>query len=410
MLVMPADGGGPMDRHFTDLPEVLASAMGCDQLWVNDTKVIRARLLMQKPTGGRIEVFLLEPVDCPMEHALQAQDGVTMRCMVKGARRWRDGVAHLELPGEWADTVGTWRLDAREVGAEVGHRLVAFRWRFTPTISAPDAGPDGPALPKPSWGDLVEALGSMPLPPYMRRPEEALDAVEYQTVYAQHPGSVAAPTAGLHFDHDLWQAVQSAGTVVHRVTLHVGAGTFVPLGEGSVTDHEMHAERCAVGLPALRALAEPNVRRCATGTTSLRTLESLFWLAIHWHQSDAQPDHLEQWAPYNHLAQHADALGWTFSEAMAWLVHQLSKPDPSTGVSPDLDSAQLTFTTALMMIPGYSVRSVDALITNFHQPGSTLLCLVEAFVGRAWRDMYEHALSSGYRFLSYGDGCYLERR
>lgn len=404
MLVYPADGGRAIaDKHFTDLPEILSSAIGCQQLWVNDTRVIRARLLMQKTTGGRLEIFLLEPVDCPMEQALLKTEDITMRCMVKGARRWKDGVAHLDLQGEWCDTPGTWHLKAREVGAEVGHRLVAFDWTFAP------AAADAAAVPRPTWGDLVEALGAMPLPPYMRRPEEALDEVEYQTVYAQHPGSVAAPTAGLHFDHDLWQAVQASGTTVHRVTLHVGAGTFVPLGEGGLEDHTMHAERCIVGLDAIQALALPGIRRCATGTTSLRTLESLFWLAIAWHQSGTQPDHLPQWAPYRDLDDHAKTLGWSYPEAMAWLAARLSAPDEVSGESPDLASVHLNFTTSLMMIPGYQVRSVDALITNFHLPGSTLLCLVEAFVGKEWRNLYEHALREGYRFLSYGDGSYLSR-
>jgi S-adenosylmethionine:tRNA ribosyltransferase-isomerase len=404
MLVFPADDNDSIaDKHFTDLPEVLSSAIGCEQLWVNDTRVIRARLLMQKPTGGRLEIFLLEPVDCPMEQALLKTEDITMRCMVKGARRWKDGVAHLDLPGEWSDALGTWQLKACEVGAEVGHRLVAFDWAFLP--SADDA-----EVPRPTWGDLVEALGAMPLPPYMRRPEEALDEVEYQTVYAQHPGSVAAPTAGLHFDHDLWQAVQAAGTSVHRVTLHVGAGTFVPLSEGNLEDHTMHAERCIVGLDAIQALAIPGVRRCATGTTSLRTLESLFWLAISWQKSGKQPDHLPQWAPYRDLKDHAKNLGWTFPDAMAWLAAQLQAPDVWTGEAPDLAHAHITFTTALMMVPGYQVRSVDALITNFHLPGSTLLCLVEAFVGQDWRNLYDHALRSGYRFLSYGDGSYLVRK
>lgn len=403
MLIKRLDSKAPLeDRSFADLPEILKEGEGIDQLWVNDTRVIRARLLMQKSTGGRIEVFLLEPVDVPMEQALLRKKEVTMRCMVKGAKRWKSGPLSLNLPGEWEDVPGQWQLSAQMVGVDVGQRLVAFTWSFVPNTVKREVS-------QPTWGELVEALGAIPLPPYMRRSEEVGDEVEYQTVYAKHPGSVAAPTAGLHFDHDLWTTIQDAGTDVQRLTLHVGAGTFVPLGDGEIEAHEMHAERCWVSYRAIEALARPGLRRCATGTTSLRTLESLYWIAVLWHQTGKRPTHLEQWAAYEELSAHAEKLGWSHPDAMAWLAAQLCAMDPDTGHSPNLDEVVLVFSTSLMMIPGYRVRSVDALITNFHLPGSTLLCLVEAFVGPAWRDMYTHALENNYRFLSYGDGCYIER-
>lgn len=414
LLIFRSADATPSDAHFTDLPSLLRDRK-IDQLWVNNTRVIRARLLLRKPTGGRLELFLLEPVDRPMEQALLETQRIVMRCMVRGAKRWSSGTTSMDLPGEWNDLPGTWHLSARVVGEEVGTRLVAFEWSFTETGGGTGTGSETGTGTEtgtgsgsgtgggPTWGDLVEALGAMPLPPYMRRPEETLDEVEYQTVYARHPGSVAAPTAGLHFDHDLWSAIDSSGVSRHEVTLHVGAGTFVPLSEGGVEGHAMHAERCSVSREAISALARPGVRRCVTGTTSLRTLESLFWLAVKWQMEGDRPQLLGQWEAYRDLADHAVKLGWTFPEAMQWLESRFSLSGT------DLEDA-LEFSTAIMMVPGYEVRSADALITNFHLPGSTLLCLVDAFIGSAWRDVYAHALENGYRFLSYGDGSYLEKR
>lgn len=368
-----------LEKQFVDFPQLLPDSA---QVWVNNTKVIRARMLLMKPTGGRLEVFLLEPMGKSMEQALMSYDPVVWRCLVRGGKRWNAGEAALE--GE--DVFGKWSVEARLIGAEEGARHVQLTWSFQ------DAQSTKPT-PK-SFSELLEALGHMPLPPYMRRPEEKQDAVDYQTIYAEVSGSVAAPTAGLHFDEGLL-ADMSAKAEVHSVTLHVGAGTFKPLEEGEVTEHTMHGERCSVSLDSIRALAENNRHRVATGTTTLRTLESLYWLALKWKLTGVQPDALGQWEWKYELAQLDEELSWSMETAMGWVLSVL-------------DRASWEFTTSIMIVPSYRIRSVNGLITNFHMPNSTLLCLVAAAIGQDWKPLYEKALADGFRFLSFGDGSFLE--
>lgn len=367
------------DRRFADLPAILPQGT---QLWVNNTRVIRARLLLQKPTGGRLEVFLLEPHEKSMEQALASTQSVVWKCMVKGGKRWTAGEASLQVE----DAAGKWKVAAKRVGMDEGVRYIELQWKHqsAETGNAREA----------SFAELLEAMGKMPLPPYMRRPAEEQDAEDYQTVYAEVPGSVAAPTAGLHFDAPL-MAELSTSTSVHQVTLHVGAGTFKPLGDGDIADHVMHGEHCSVSFDAIQALAEEGVHRVATGTTSLRTLESLFWLAIKWKKTGEQPFELEQWEWRQELGDAAERLGWTMETAMQWCVNAL-------------DGSDWHFRTAVMMVPPYRIRSVQGLITNFHLPNSTLLCLVASAIGREWKGVYARALREGFRFLSYGDGSYLE--
>ena len=372
-------GAVTTDLRFTDLPKVLPAGT---QLWVNNTRVIRARLLLQKPTGGRLEVFLLEPHEMSMEQALASTESVVWKCMVKGGKRWTAGEAGLNVE----DAAGKWEVNAKRVGMDEGVRYIELKWMHRSAASGESR--------EASFAELLEAMGKMPLPPYMRRPAEEQDAEDYQTVYAEVPGSVAAPTAGLHFDAPL-MADLSACTSLHQVTLHVGAGTFKPLGEGDVADHVMHGEHCSVSFDAIQALAEEGVHRVATGTTSLRTLESLYWLAIKWKETGEQPAELHQWEWCHELGEAAERLGWTMETAMQWCVNAL-------------DGADWHFRTSVMMVPPYRIRSVQGLITNFHLPNSTLLCLVAAAIGDDWRAVYDRALAEGFRFLSYGDGSYLE--
>lgn len=366
-------------QRFTDLPEVLPAGT---QLWVNNTRVLRARLLLQKPTGGRLEVFLLEPKGKSMEQALAATDAVVWKCMVKGGKRWNAGEASLRVE----DAAGKWQLEAERVGLDEGVRYIELRWKHRSS--------DSGEMRQASFAELLEAMGKMPLPPYMRRTAEEQDAQDYQTVYAEVPGSVAAPTAGLHFDAPL-MADLSACTSLHQVTLHVGAGTFKPLSDGDVTEHVMHGEHCSVSFDAIQALGQEEVHRVATGTTSLRTLESLYWLAIKWKVSGAQPGELDQWEWRTALAAPAQELVWTMETAMQWCAREL-------------DGRDWHFRTSIMIVPPYTLKSVQGLITNFHLPNSTLLCLVAAAVGDDWKAMYQKALDEGFRFLSYGDGSYLE--
>ena len=297
-------------------------------------------------------------------------------------KRWTAGEAGLNVE----DAAGKWEVNAKRVGMDEGVRYIELKWTHRSAASGESR--------EASFAELLEAMGKMPLPPYMRRPAEEQDAEDYQTVYAEVPGSVAAPTAGLHFDAPL-MADLSTCTSLHQVTLHVGAGTFKPLGEGDVADHVIHGEHCSVSFDAIQALAEEGVRRVATGTTSLRTLESLYWLAIKWKETGEQPAELHQWEWRHELGEAAERLGWTMETAMQWCVNAL-------------DGADWHFRTSVMMVPPYRIRSVQGLITNFHLPNSTLLCLVAAAIGDDWRAVYDRALAEGFRFLSYGDGSYLE--
>ncbi len=359
---------------FEDFPALLPEGF---QLWVNDTRVIRARLILSKPTGGRLELFLLEPVGLTMEQALRSSEPLIWRCLVRGAKRWRDGEASLQGVDEHA----MWKVRAELHEIEEGTRQVRFDWEKKGKSDS-------------TWGELLETLGNTPLPPYMRRKDESQDAEDYQTVYAEVPGSVAAPTAGLHYDAFLLDQLKAKGTV-HSVTLHVGAGTFKPLTEGDVSDHVMHSEHCVVSFESLASLSEVKPHRVVTGTTTLRTLESMYWLALKWKKEGQQPSLIGQWEWARELKAMDEELDWDMATAMRWVMARL-------------DGRDWVFQTAIMMVPSYRIRSCQALVTNFHLPKSTLLCLVAAAVGDCWKEAYERALQAGFRFLSYGDGSYLE--
>lgn len=372
MLYVPAQGP-VQDLHFTDLPGLMQPG---DQLWHNNTRVLQARLMLQKPTGGRLELFLLEPAGVVVEASLGAREAVEWFAFVKGGKRWSQGMAAVTWEGPDA-AVRT--LRAERLAVAEGKWRVRLQWDFDAT-----------------FGQVVEELGAVPLPPYLGREAVEGDAEDYQTIYAAVPGSVAAPTAGLHYDDALWAALKTRGVEPRPVTLHVGAGTFKPLGDGEVYDHAMHAERCILDRSALEALVDPNVRRFATGTTTLRTLESLFWAAVMWRAEGVQPSSVPQWV-WRDCSDLPGQWGWSgVSDAVSWMLEK--------------GCERFEFTTSIMIVPGYTVRSTDWLVTNFHMPKSTLLCLIGAFIGEHWRTVYGHALDAGYRFLSYGDGSVLELR
>lgn len=361
---------------FENLPKILVEH-GCDGLWVNDTKVLQARLYMLKPTGGRLEIFLLEPIDGVAEQALSATKESSWRCMVRGGRKWTAGYASIQL--------GDIMLEARPINPEEG--LVkdeggTFKLAFSFT------GAD-------CMGDVLDKLGKMPLPPYMKRESEDSDKDEYQTVFARLPGSVAAPTAGLHYDDVLLSDLEQIGLPLSRLTLHVGAGTFKPLSAGAIESHHMHAESCVLTCSTLQLIRSQN-RRIATGTTTLRTLESVYWMAVYHKTNGTFPDILPQWTPYE-----LDDFNMSYEDALDYLMELI----PNEGL--------WTFKTRIMIKPGYRIRSISGLITNFHQPNSTLLCLVAACLESAgfqqsWLELYDVALEEQYRFLSYGDGCLIE--
>ena len=380
MLVRHVDGRLEHATFESFVPQL--EQAGADGVWANDTKVLHARILATKTTGGQLEVFLLAPMEGPMERVLSSRQPVRWKAMVRNAKKWSDGQASAE------GTRCAMAISLEDV-ADDGTRIVKLAWSSL-------EGPEDVPAPG-TFAEALDDLGKTPLPPYMRRAAVEADKEDYQTVFAMSPGSVAAPTAGLHYDDLLLKEMEGAGLGLQRLTLHVGAGTFKPLGEGDIMAHDMHAERCIVTREALTMMRDQH-KRVATGTTSLRTLESLFWLAAghklngHWWSS------LPQRSPYGELKEAVTKWGWTDQEA---LDHLLAN-------APWDQDGRWSFETQLMVVPGYTIRMAQGLVTNFHQPGSTLLCLVAAFIGEdAWKAMYEEALGQGYRFLSYGDGSLL---
>jgi len=366
------------DKTFRDLPDELPA----DSLLIfNDTRVVRARLLARRPTGGVVELFCLEPVapHRALEPALQQTAACTWRCLVGNGRRWKSGPVSLEFRFAGQPATLWAERQATEAG---GESLIDFRWEPT-------------SLP---FAEVLRAAGHLPLPPYLHRPDTATDAVRYQTVYAAHEGAVAAPTAGLHFTPELLAELGRRGIATGQVTLHVGAGTFQPVKADTMADHPMHAEPIIVSAELLRQLLAHRPRPViAVGTTSLRTLESLYWLGAALVRRPTRPAALQvdQWQPYEPLAAGEEDI--SAEAALQALLAHLE----ATG------SAAVEASTRLLIAPGYRFRLVRGLITNFHQPESTLLLLVAALLGPGWRAVYDHALAHRYRFLSYGDSSLL---
>ena len=337
----------------------------------NETKVIRARLQFHKATGSRIEVFCLEPEN-DYQVAFAAISPVRWKCLIGNAKRWKEGKLSMELTvnGEVV-TLYVERLLQNDQYAEI-----EFSW--TPET-----------LP---FASVLEAAGEIPLPPYLHRDAEPSDRDRYQTVFARYDGSVAAPTAGLHFTQPLIAALHAQGFAFDEVTLHVGAGTFRPVSTETIGEHAMHSETIVVRKSFIQNLinhiGKPVI---PVGTTSTRTLESLYWIGVMLKEQGLalRPLHVEQWFPYeNHAPLSA-------TEALQAIVDYLDEHDLT----------RLEASTALMIAPSYRMRVITGLITNFHQPKSTLLLLVSALIGERWKDCYRFALDHGFRFLSYGDSC-----
>ena len=336
-------------QRFSDF---LDHVQAGDLIVFNNTKVIPARLYGEKASGGKVEVLVERLVDLESVHA--------------------------HVRASKSPKLGSLIFFSDNISAEmIGRKGNLFELRF-----------NQPVL------NVMDAIGHMPLPPYIDREDTDADRSRYQTVYGDQLGAVAAPTAGLHYDEQLL-ATLSIENSLHAVTLHVGAGTFKPLTEGQVSGHVMHAERCTVSFDSIVALAKPNQNRIATGTTTLRTLESLYWLALKWRVEGAQPHQLNQWDWCQDLHLTQKEMGWSMETAMQWVMKEL-------------DGKDWEFETAIMMVPPYRIQSVQALITNFHMPQSTLLCLVACAIGDRWQALYDVAKESNFRFLSYGDGSLLE--
>lgn len=357
------------DRHFRDLPEELPSN---SLLVLNDTRVVHARIHFRRATGARIECMVLTPDQGrPIELALNDKGTSRWWCMLGNAKRWKGEELTVEKEGR--------QLAMTKVGEREGEYLLEFHW-------------EGPG----SFLEQMGLFGSMPLPPYMKRAAEEADDVRYNTVFAEHPGSVAAPTASLHFTAGLLEAIAAKGIQRAQVTLHVGAGTFLPVKSATMAGHEMHSEQVRVQHGTIQRLLDHAGRGpiIPVGTTAMRTVESLYWFGSALARG-SRATHLmvDQWQPYAQAAEVpvADALG-----AILDLLEREGEE-------------ALTGATKLLIAPGHVFHLSDGLITNFHQPHSTLLLLVAALIGPDWRKVYDHAMDHGYRFLSFGDGSLLWR-
>lgn len=346
----------------------------------NNTKVIRARVLFQKPTGGVIEIFCLEPHEAISEYSyvMNKKGQVRWKCLIGGASKWKEGPLQKELAGEGAATL---TLQARLVEKLPDAYVVEFSWEPA----------DWP------FAAILEQAGDIPLPPYIKRETDIADTDRYQTIYARDEGSVAAPTAGLHFTETVFEKLAARQIRKAFVTLHVGAGTFKPVKASQLEGHIMHAEWIDVETGFLEQLmAQLGKPVVAVGTTSLRTLESLYWMGV---KAALQPEltslTIQQWEVYETpLAE----TSLTAKEALESLWNWLKK-----------NRQKRLFTqTQILIAPGYRFKLANYIITNFHQPQSTLLLLVAAAIGNDWRKVYEYALDHGFRFLSYGDGSLLE--
>lgn len=364
------------DRVFRDIPERIPA----DALMVfNETKVVPARLHFVRDSGAHIEVFCLEP-DTPAEYATNfAATAVTRwKCILGNAKRWKGDVLRLYIPKEREEirpddavkALEALRLTAALLSREGQTGIVEFRWEN--------------GIP---FSKVLELCGTIPIPPYLNRESESLDWERYQTLYARIRGSVAAPTAGLHFTRRVLDALRSKGVDMEQVCLHVGAGTFLPVKDDEVSRHTMHREPFVVTKALLQKLRDKNTRPCiAVGTTSVRTLESLYYAGVHCIEEGAPRD-IAQWEPYTR--EYAYSTEESLDALIAWLDAQ--------------GQEALSLGTRIIIVPGFRFRLVDVLVTNFHQPQSTLLLLVSAFTGGNWQEIYSHALDGGYRFLSYGD-------
>lgn len=366
-------GGNITETVFNRLPEQLPP----DTLLVfNNTRVIQARIHFRKASGANIEIFCLEP-DTPSDYALSFQSTGSCRwlCLVGNSKKWKEG----ELKNTFNAGGRQVTLSAVRIGTTPSGSIIEFRWD-TPDIT---------------FATLLESAGELPIPPYLNRATEESDKETYQTVYSKIDGSVAAPTAGLHFTPKVLEALAAKGVERAELTLHVGAGTFKPVKSDTIGGHEMHTELISVGRELIEKLATTDRKIIAVGTTSVRTLESLYHIGTSLARGGQLPPHgtpaVTQWQPY----MHDDTL--TRREALTHIARYMDREKMT----------QLVTSTQIIIVPGYKFRVAEGIITNFHQPHSTLLLLVSAFVDGDWRRIYDYALSHSFRFLSYGDSSLL---
>ena len=380
------------DDVFYHLPSYLPEGA---LMVYNNTRVIQARLHFRKSTGALIEVFLLEPHQpADYEQIFQTRHSCQWQCLVGNAKKWKEGTLQRIIHTDAADVVLTAIRNAETP------QIVTLSWSYA---EQPASEAEATQLQPLSFAEVLDAVGELPIPPYLNRKTEESDKTTYQTVYSRIKGSVAAPTAGLHFTDDVLHAIDERGIEREEVTLHVGAGTFKPVKSERIEGHEMHSEYICVRRSTIERLLAHDAQAIAVGTTSVRTLESLYYIGLKiLANSDITEDqlHVAQWEPYEKNV--ADGISSapsapTAVEALQAIVDWLRRNE--------LDA--LHTSTQIIIAPGYDYKIVRMLITNFHQPQSTLLLLVSAFVGGNWRSIYDYALGHDFRFLSYGDSSLL---
>jgi len=339
------------------------------QLVFNNTRVIHARLFFYKETGAKIEIFCLEPVE-PADYqvAFQETEEVIWKCMVGNSKKWKEGFLSqtFKIDGQVIE------LTAAKIGQEGNSFHIRFVWNGGVHFS-----------------EIIEHIGQLPIPPYLNRDTEESDEESYQTVYAKIDGSVAAPTAGLHFTDPVIAKLADKNITTNEITLHVGAGTFQPVKSETIEGHTMHHEQVIIPIDILRSFVEKPKNIIAVGTTSVRSLESLYWIGLQLEEQRFDPFHPEvkQWEPYENEAK------ISIEKALQNIIYFLVENNEKA----------IRFSTQIIILPGYDFKLISGMFTNFHQPQSTLLLLISAFLGNKWKEVYDYALANDFRFLSYGD-------
>ncbi|HOM63057.1 MAG TPA: S-adenosylmethionine:tRNA ribosyltransferase-isomerase [Dysgonamonadaceae bacterium] len=370
------DDGIISESIFSNLADYIPS----ESLMIfNNTRVIHARLLFRKETGAQIEVFCLSPAD-PEDYAMNfaSKQYCSWHCMIGNAKRWKDDILTMKIENGGN---GILTLSAEKIAVTDKDTTVRFSWNDD-TLS---------------FSEILEIAGKLPIPPYLNRPAETKDDETYQTVYSRIEGSVAAPTAGLHFTDDVMTSLRHKGIATAEVTLHVGAGTFRPVKSETIGEHEMHTEFISVPKETIKAIYENKHPLVVVGTTSMRTIESLYYIGAKLTINPVAMPHelfVSQWEPYENFLHDIEA-----RQSLKNILDYLDRNDADHLIS----------ATQIMIVPGFRFHYADALITNFHQPQSTLLLLISAFVDDNWRVIYDYALKSDFRFLSYGDSSLLWR-
>ncbi|MCC6286543.1 MAG: S-adenosylmethionine:tRNA ribosyltransferase-isomerase [Chitinophagaceae bacterium] len=369
------------DGHITeDIYRHISNYIPPQSLLVfNNTRVIEARLKFKKSSGGVIEIFCLSPhaIYPDITTAMLQRSKVWWNCLIGGASKWKPGMV---LEKNIETTEGNIVVKASIMERTAENFVIAFTWEPSDY----------------SFAELLHFAGEIPLPPYMKRSVEKDDEERYQTIYAAHKGSVAAPTAGLHFTDEIFQSFKQKNIATDFVTLHVGAGTFKPVKAAYMQEHTMHAEFIDVDKTTIQNIQQNIGRLFCVGTTSLRTVESLYWLGVKIKQQPGITEDkltISQWEVYDDLAQHALPAETALTTLLAWMYRN--------------NTERIITQTQILIAPGYKSKIITGLITNFHQPQSTLLLLVAALIGEDWRNIYTYALENDFRFLSYGDGCLL---